>query len=137
MAKRGRQTKLNDRVREDFCAAIEKGATIEMAAASIGVGYSTIFDWLKRGKTEGGGIYREFSESAREAQCRFGLQLVQRHLVIAVQTNNCNAIQWQLERRFPEVFARPADRPATEATAAEAESLAVQLLQALRSHGDG
>ncbi len=138
VAKRGAKTKLTPELQEKFCGAIRKGATVEMAAAFCSIGRTAIYEWIKKGKAQGTGAYADFANAAHEAHQAFGLTLVQRHLVLAVETKNTNAIQWQLERRFPETFARAGDRPEVdEGQAQQAESMAMRLLLELREAKEG
>lgn len=47
-----RRSKLTPKVQEDFCNALQIGATIEIAAGYAGIPERTIYDWLERGRKE-------------------------------------------------------------------------------------
>jgi hypothetical protein len=134
-----RKAKISPEVQADFCKALEVGGTYQMAAAKAGIGEATAYRYLKRGEEEESGPYREFWLAARESTKKCGLAWLAKIQTLGNQKGDWKAYAWLLERRFPADFARLSDRPAAEMeTVDEAESMAVQLLEALRaSRGEG
>jgi len=61
----GRPVKLTPEVQEDICAAIRAGNYIEPSAIRAGVSKSTLYSWLKKGKTEADRVDRAVSVGRR------------------------------------------------------------------------
>jgi hypothetical protein len=76
MHRRGRPTKLTPAITEAVANLIRSGNFISTAADFIGVDRSSIFGWLKRGKNDDRGLYRDFFDAVRHAEARWTASLV-------------------------------------------------------------
>lgn len=62
-----RPSKLTPDVQADIVAAIRAGNYMETAASFAGINKDTLFAWLKRGKRDKSGPYRDFSDAVSRA----------------------------------------------------------------------
>ena len=95
----GRPSKLTPKTRERICAAIRQGATREIAAASGGVGVSTVNDWLRLADVpDAAPKYSAFSAAVKLAEADNALRAL---AVIegAAIDGSWQAAAWILERR--------------------------------------
>ena len=60
-----------------ICVLLEGGYTRTMAAKEVGIGTSTIGDWVDRGTLEGEGIYYDFVVAAGKAESKGRSKLLQ------------------------------------------------------------
>jgi len=102
------RTRLNGQVHADVCRVIEKGGTVEMAAAVVGIHAATVYRWLKRGREAETGVHREFAIAVEDARKKCAARWVVKLQDLADQRNDWKGYAWLLERRFPEWFADPA-----------------------------
>lgn len=102
----GRPTKLTPTRSEQILKAIKASATREVSARAAGVGVSTLYAWLERGRAEESGDYRDFLDAVdraeAEAEVTLGL-----HVRRAAAEGEWRAALAILERRHPERWARP------------------------------
>src|SRR5262249_59407761 len=63
----GRPCKLTPAVQRRLCAALRKGVHYEEACALAGIGYRTFARWMKEGKRQQRGEFREFREAVEQA----------------------------------------------------------------------
>ncbi len=111
-----RPLKLTPAVRERIELAVSAGASYRAAAASAGVGESTLRSWLARGRAERGARkqaagerpYVELVEGVEEASARAEVRAAA--LLFRAAESDWRAAAWFLERRDPESFGPPATR---------------------------
>jgi transposase len=99
-----RPTKLTKDTSTAICEAVKRGNYIETAAALAGVHRATLYEWLKKGRSEATGIYHDFAEAME-------LALAESEDTMLVLIGNAAEEQWQaaawrLERRYPEKYGR-------------------------------
>jgi transposase len=99
----GRPTALTPEVHALFVKYLRLGNYIEVAAALVGVGRSTVFEWLRRGAREESGIYRDFLMAARQAQGEAEATDLAR--IQAAAGKDWRASAWRLQHRFPSRWA--------------------------------
>lgn len=124
--RKGARPKLLDPDRQkNLIAAIRAGATHEAAAAHAGIGSTTFYRWMDRGRTEDERIlngekplpeeapYREIWESVQKAQADAEIRNI---AVIqnAASTGTWQAAAWWLERRMPSKYARRVEVAGTD-----------------------
>lgn len=96
-----RPSKLTPERQARLCEAIGAGLPRERAAEWAGIGSSTFFRWLERGRTATSGRYREFWEAVEQAELRTELLAVGT-IVSAIQSGDWRAAESFLKRRHPE-----------------------------------
>lgn len=72
----GRPSKCNHAVMEELSRLLESGATVQEAARKVGVSKVAIYAWIKKGRHQQSGVYREFlnrvlTNSQRPIRLRF------------------------------------------------------------------
>jgi len=95
----GRPTILTPELLASIETYVKGGNYIETACALAGVGRSTYFSWMKRGKDEPESIYGEFLDSMEKAAAWSEARDVQ--LITEASRKNWTAAAWRLERKFP------------------------------------
>jgi len=106
MSNAGRKPKISSELIDRICGYVANGAFFRGALALCGVGSSTAYDWLKKGREEKrqGTLYAEFVQAKAIAEARFEQFHIQN---INVQSKNSwQASAWMLERKFPERYGR-------------------------------
>lgn len=102
--KGGRPTKFTPEVREKILAAIRAGNYAGVAADYAGVGETTFYRWLQKGREAKSGKFREFwvavKKAEREAEVRAVAQ-IQKHM-----DSNWQAAMTYLERKHPDRWGR-------------------------------
>lgn len=103
---------------------VRAGCTVEVAAACGGVSRRTVYAWLQRAEVAGkrGQPYREFRTELERARADAEHSLVVK-LQRAADQGSVSAAQFLLERRFPERWLKPKDRPAARRALDEAAEL--------------
>ncbi len=98
----GRPTKLTQDLAEKIVEAIRGGNYAQVAAATAGISEETFYTWLKRGKDEAEGIYREFSDAVLAASGEAEQEKLDRlRREVLAEDGDWKAAAWWLERRFP------------------------------------
>lgn len=92
----GRPTKRNPLTEGAIFAAIEAGATYELAAKAGGITYETFNEWRKADP--------QFSEAI--AKVEYEAALTRLNIIAAAARDDWKAAAWWLERRFPESYGR-------------------------------
>jgi transposase len=104
MASRGRPTKLTPEVTTHITDAIHAGNYLDTAAAYAGISKVTLHAWLKRGRKEKTGKYRNFVNAVEKALARFEVQMV---VIIAREAQkDWRPAAWMLERKFASRWGR-------------------------------
>jgi hypothetical protein len=96
----GRPSKLRGKAVKTFLEHIKAGLTIEAATARAGVGRTTVFMWLQRGREAVRGEFRDFLNAYEEALGIAEATLIERLTEAGHQEPKI--WMWILERRFPE-----------------------------------
>jgi hypothetical protein len=122
-----RPTKLTPELQQGIVDRIAAGNYPEFAAGSLGIGKSTYYVWMKRGRKTSRGRYREFMEAVKKAKAtdqvdnvvhiKRGLkggQLVERktitrkdgtvEVVEKFARGEWQAGAWLLERKYPDLW---------------------------------
>ena len=109
---RGRPLRLTDAVTDTICDALKEGAYAEEAAAMAGIGRSTYYMWLSRGRvarsrreedlpvsvTDQG--FLDFLDSVERASVAPEMEAL-RIIHRAAERGSWRAAAWFLERRYP------------------------------------
>ena len=104
-ANMGRPTKLTPEVQERIVQALRAGNYQETAAAYAGIGESTFYEWMERGRDEPGSVYSEFVEAVTKAKADAEVRDVA--LIDKAATDGSwQAAAWKLERKFPHRWGR-------------------------------
>lgn len=100
----GQPTKLTPTVQAKVCTAIRKGNYAVVAAGAAGIGERTLYTWIERGEQDGEGIYFEFLQAVRQAECDCEIATIE-----AWQQEGAGSWQARAEflaRRFRERWAK-------------------------------
>ncbi len=125
MPRTGRTPKLTTTATAAVVQAISTGNTRDVAAAYAGVGRTTLFQWLAKGRVEAQGIYRDFLNAVEKAEA--DAVVVSVALIRTAAQKNWQAAAWWLERRYPDEWGRK-DRLSIESLKrTEAEKMAREL----------
>jgi transposase len=100
-----RPTKLTPEVAARIVAAIRAGNYLEPSARSAGIAPATFYRWMRKGKKDSRGMYRDFYEAVERASAEAEVHAV------AVIRRAANEGDWRaaahfLERRHPEGWRR-------------------------------
>lgn len=97
----GRRTKLTPELIENAAKLIAGGNYASTVFQMLGIGESTWYEWLQRGR-EGArkSIYTEFAEAIKKAESAAELRAVSG--IMAAGRRNWTAYAWYLERKFPD-----------------------------------
>jgi transposase len=96
----GRPTALTPDLQAAFVAALRRCWYLQTAADVVGIGRSTVYRWLKRGRQEGERPYAEFrytikkALAEKEADCLDAIE--------GAGATHWQALAWILERSHPE-----------------------------------
>lgn len=100
-----RPTKFTPDTTQKIIAAIQVGATYELAAQYGGVSYNTFNEWMKKGEAAQSGAFLEFYEAIKAAEGRAAVGWLAK-IEAAASDGNWQAAAWKLERRYPEKYGR-------------------------------
>jgi transposase len=95
----GRPTNLTPEVHTAFVAALKRSWYIETAASLVGVGRSTVYGWMRRGRKETEGPFAEFLDDVKKALAEQEAHCLDRIRVAGA--DHWQALAWLLERRYP------------------------------------
>lgn len=131
----GRKTKCTPEVRKKIVDALKAGNYAEVACRAAGIGESTYYQWIARGRADAEAgrqtVYAEFAEAVKEADARAEQYAVA--MVLKAMPTNWQAAMTFLERRFPKRWRRR-DGDGDERTARAA---LVELVERLRAEDEG
>jgi transposase len=80
------------------------GCTLKAAAARVGISRWTLYDWLKKGKAQSEGPYRQLLDRLEEAKSQSELTLLEQ--ISQAAPRDWKAAAWILERRFPDHYSQ-------------------------------
>lgn len=105
MATSGRPCKLTPAVEKRICKALAAGNTRTDSARLADVGLTTLMVWLRRGKAQKSGPFRQLLQAVKKAESEAVAKRVAR-IDAAAAKGNWQADAWWLERRRPKDFGR-------------------------------
>lgn len=103
MSQRGRPKgadKLTPELQNEICRVIRAGNYIETAAAYAGISKTTLYDWMRKGRAQKRGKYRDFVTAVEKALAEAEIRDVM--IIAKAAEENWQAAAWRLERKFPE-----------------------------------
>ena len=98
---RGRRSKLTRKIIKSISTKVRKGSNFRAAALSSGVGESTFYTWLARGREETSGLYREFLESLEASSAQVEVEISESLLDISTIKSDGRVALEFLRRRNP------------------------------------
>ena len=99
-----RPTKLTKALQESLIEGLSIGLTHKLAAQRAGVGESTFYQWMAKGKEARSGQYREFADEVMRAEATGASRLLGQ---ITIQASaDWRAAAWILERRHPDDYGK-------------------------------
>jgi transposase len=111
----GRPTKLTPQTQARIVQAIVGGNDITVAAAYAGIGKTTFYEWLERGRKAKTGPFAAFADAIQKAQADAETRNVAL-IAKAAQDGTWTAAAWWLERKHPERWgAMPSTPPVSRA----------------------
>ena len=100
----GRPSKLDPGTREKLEALIRGGALAQDAAAAVGIGKSTFYTWLAKGRAQRKGQYREFVDAIELAQSVRRSLLLGRVVGASNEKKHWQAAAWVLQHTDAALF---------------------------------
>ena len=101
-------TLLDDLKIQRICAAVREGSSYVTACQLAGIELRTLQEWKRWGK-EGKEPYRRFYLRLRESEACCAEDMIAH--VRKAAAKDWKAAAWWLERRMPEIWGAPKDRP--------------------------
>ena len=100
----GRQSKLTAERQARLCEALRAGNTRAAAADYAGVGKTTFYRWIDKGKEQKTGVFRDFWDAVKKAEADAEVRNVA--IIQQAAKKTWQAAAWWLERRRPEAWAQ-------------------------------
>ncbi len=100
----GRPSLLTPEVQAKIVDRVRRGNYPAVAAGACGIGQSTFFRWMERGKAEEDSPYREFREAVKEAADSAETEMVD--VIRQAAATSWQAAAWWLERTRHQRYAR-------------------------------
>jgi len=100
----GRPTILTPEIQKRIVDAIKAGAYVETAAAYAGVGKSTFFSWMTKGRKGDKQVYKDFVDAVERAMAAAEMRDVV--TITRAAESQWQAAAWRLERKFPSRWGR-------------------------------
>ncbi|RME86622.1 MAG: hypothetical protein D6785_03015 [Planctomycetota bacterium] len=97
----GRHSKLTPEIQEAIVKSIQNGCTYKEAVEKVGIGISTFFLWMEKGRKGKSGKYVEFMEAIKKAEAK-AISFAVSCIFESARKGQWQAAAWWLERRFPE-----------------------------------
>ena len=95
----GRPTKLTPALQAQIVLALQSGAYVETAAAFAGVDKVSLYAWLKRGRKQRRGLFRDFLNAVEKAMAEADLRDLT--MINKAAAKYWQAATWRLERKHP------------------------------------
>ena len=99
---RGRPSKFSPEICEVILAALRRGAHIDIACTIGEIDIKTFYSWLKKGKQQESGEFRDFLQSIKKTLAEYELDV----LSVIEAAPEWQSKAWILERRFPKRWAK-------------------------------
>jgi ABC-type cobalamin/Fe3+-siderophores transport system ATPase subunit len=122
----GRPTKLTPQTQARIVQAIVGGNDITVAAAYAGIGKTTFYEWLERGRKAKTGPFAAFADAIQKAQADAETRNVAL-IAKAAQDGTWTAAAWWLERKHPERWGR---KERHEVTGKDGKDLVIRVVYA-------
>ena len=100
---RKRNKILDNDVQERLLFAISQGSYIQDACAYAGIDRATYHRWSKKAES-GDEIYKKLFDEITRIEATFKVDTVKKIREIGEEDRNPRALQWLLEKRYPEQF---------------------------------
>lgn len=101
---KGRPSGLTPEIANKIVRSVRAGCYIQTSAAIVGIGNTTLWEWLKRGRDEEDTIYSELFDRVQTAQ---GMSEAEDLAIIGeASKEDWTAAAWRLERKFPHKFGK-------------------------------
>ncbi|CAN5420774.1 hypothetical protein BH11PLA2_BH11PLA2_32730 [soil metagenome] len=104
MATKGRPDKLDLDRQKVLLTAVRAGLPLKHAAKLAGIGRSTLFKWLAKGRSESRGPRRDLVDALKKAETELMREALDSIRKIAKTAKQWTAWAWLLERRWPDDF---------------------------------
>jgi len=104
-SKAGAPCKLDADRKQRLLAALQRGATYELAANYAGICYDTLNNWMKRGKEEKKGEFFQLFEDIKKVEGAAAVSWLDK-IDKAADEGAWQAAAWKLERRYPHQYGR-------------------------------
>lgn len=114
-----RRPKLTPAIQKSICDRIRLGNYNNVAAVGAGIGESTFYLWLQKGRAQESGAYRDFLNAVEQAQAEAEMRNVAQ--IQAATRDNWMAAAWWLERKFSKRWGRRVEITSSEVRARAAE----------------
>lgn len=101
----GRPTKLTPETQALMIESIQMGLPVRLACKRAGISHTAHYQWIKRGREEGEGLYADYVDAIEKAEAE-GIFVRLVRLDMAAEAGSWRADTWYLERCYPEYFAR-------------------------------
>jgi transposase len=105
-------SKLTPELQTQLCKLIAAGSPPAVAAQASGIAEGTFYAWMRRAESNRKADlrYRNFKRAVELASAESEAILVTR-IAKAASAGSWSAAAWILERRWPQRWSKPADRP--------------------------
>ena len=100
----GRPSKLTPETEEKIFNSVRLGCPVLKSCEYAGINKDTYYEWIKRGKAEKTGVYKEFSDKLKEIEAEATLRLLKQ----IQEDSSWQSKAWILERRFKHDWGRDA-----------------------------
>lgn len=100
----GRPPKLSDEVVEKLCQALSAGNYRNVAAEWAGISARVLREWMRRGKEQKAGPFRDFRRRVLEAEKAAEIRAV--GLIMKAAQDDPRHAEWWLERKFNDRWGR-------------------------------
>ncbi len=101
------ETKLTPEIQAELVECIEAGMYYQLAWDAVGIGKTTFYEWLKKGKLENAQpIYKNFREAIKKAKSSCAKKAL--HLINQHSLKEWTAAAWLLERRYRQFYGKDA-----------------------------
>ena len=99
------KSKLTPQLREEFCKALENGASILGACGHVGITEPTYYNWIhKAEEAKTRNKYVKFKECVDTAKDKALFNFEQ--VIVSASMEHWQAAAWMLERRYPHMYAK-------------------------------
>ena len=99
-----RPTKLRADLQESFLDGLKLGLTHKLAAQRAGLGESTYYSWIAKGREAKSGLYREFLDEVMRVEGEAAGELLTQ--IGQHSKDDWRAAAWILERRHPDDYGK-------------------------------
>jgi len=116
------RSKFNDEVETQILRALRAGGHLEIAAAAAGISPKTLYEWFRKGD-QGEEPYKTFKDKCSLVMASVEVRVVRD--VVNAGKHDPKYLQWWLERRFPERWAKSVNQNVSGSIKHEVEPIKV------------